>query len=114
MPGGYFVFGAQGTPQSGSKVLASIGQANERKLVVAVAENRMLFCKSLPEKLDFHGEQLAVAVVNGFSRPKTGDFEGNLATGLLPEQNIGGARSKPQKSLGAIKTRTEFALASVI
>ena len=104
MPGGDFVFRAQSASQGGGKGLASGGQPNECELVLAVPEYGVGCFESLPEKLDFKGAQFPMTVVDGFGGPKAGELEGNLAAGLLPQKDIGGARSKPQKALGAVQT----------
>ena len=48
-----------------------------------------------------------------FRAPLPGEFEGNLAARLLPEQDMSGARGQPEVSFGAVESGAEVLLAGI-
>ena len=94
--------------------VASGGEADEGELVVAVAEDGVLRFERGAEVGEFFGEEFAVGIAGEFGAPETGELEGDLAAGLLPEEHVGWAGGEPEVAFGAVEPCAEVVAAGVV
>ena len=103
MPGRDLLFVAKRILQNLDKGVTGFRQANERQLILTITEKGVCRIQLLLKELCFRGAELSVSIAGGLCAPDTSQFEVDLASGLLPEEDILWSGSEPQETLDPIE-----------